>query len=65
MCIPLDDASLSCWLFTQLRVLDAWCDELANEPDTDIARIEALERHRNWLADELARVDQRFRGSVH
>lgn len=57
MCLPTDEASLSCWLHNQLRVLEAWCKELGAKPDADLDRLEALERHRHWLAAELAKIE--------
>ncbi len=57
MCLPTDEASLSCWLQTQLRVLEAWCTALGNKPDTDLDRLEVLERHRQWLAVELEKIN--------
>ncbi len=57
MCLPTDEASLTCWLHNQLRVLEAWCAELGAKPDADLDRLEALERHRHWLAAELAKIE--------
>jgi hypothetical protein len=56
MCIPLDDAAMLCWLEAQLRVIEAWQDELASRPDADLFQVERLARHHTWLRDELARL---------
>ena len=56
MCLPIDDAAMLCWLETQLRIIEAWQDELAARPDADLHQAERLARHRNWLSEELARL---------
>ena len=56
MCMPVDEAAMLCWLQTQLRVLEAWQDELTSRPDADIRQVERLSRHRDWLTEELARL---------
>ena len=56
MCVPIDDAAMLCWLETQLRVIDAWQDELAARPDADLTQSERLAQHRIWLNEELSRL---------
>ncbi|KJS26995.1 MAG: hypothetical protein VR75_04740 [Hyphomonadaceae bacterium BRH_c29] len=56
MCMPIDDAAMLCWLISQLRVIEAWQDELASRPDADLLQVERLERHHAWLHEELARL---------
>lgn len=57
MCLPIDDAGMTCWLSSQLKVLDAWREELVLRPELEIAQVEALQRHRDWLASELERLE--------
>ena len=57
MCVPLDDTAMICWLKTQVRVVEAWREELATRPDLDIAAITRLERHYAWLTYEAGRLD--------
>jgi hypothetical protein len=57
MCLPIDDASMLCWLRSQLKVVEAWRDELASRPDLDLEAISRLEQHYNWLSYELSRLD--------
>ena len=57
MCLPLDDASMTCWLRTQIRVLEAWREELAVRPEVDIQAVTRLEQHYAWLTSEVARLD--------
>jgi len=57
MCLPVDDASMICWLKTQVRVIEAWREELASRPDLDIKVITRLERHYAWLTSEVSRLE--------
>ncbi len=57
MCLPMDDTAMVCWLRTQVRVLDAWREELATRPDLDIQAITRLEKHYAWLTDEVTRLE--------
>lgn len=57
MCMPIDDTAMLCWLQTQLRVMEAWQNELACRPDTDPRQVERLARHHAWLSDELSRLN--------
>ncbi|MEL7108845.1 MAG: hypothetical protein AAGJ68_12205 [Pseudomonadota bacterium] len=57
MCIPFDDTAMICWLKTQVRVLEAWREELATRPELDISAVRRLEKHYAWLTYEVARLD--------
>ena len=57
MCIPLDDTAMICWLRTQVRIVEAWREELACRPDLDIESVMRLERHYAWLTSEVARLE--------
>ena len=57
MCLPLDDTAMICWLKQQVRVLEAWREELAGRPEIDIAAVTRLERHYQWLTSEINRLD--------
>jgi hypothetical protein len=54
--MPIDDSAMLCWLQTQLRVMQAWLDELATRPDADPRQVDQLARHHAWLSDELTRL---------
>lgn len=58
MCLPLDDTAMICWLQTQVRVLEAWREELATRPEIDVSAVARLERHYQWLTSEIARLDE-------
>ena len=57
MCLPLDDTAMVCWLKKQVRVIEAWREELASRPELDINAITRLEQHYAWLTYEVARLD--------
>ena len=57
MCLPLDDVAMTCWLKTQIRVLEAWREELASRPEIDVQAVIKLETHYAWLTQEVARLD--------
>ncbi|MEM8796482.1 MAG: hypothetical protein AAGE61_13015 [Pseudomonadota bacterium] len=57
MCLPLDDGSMICWLKTQVRVIEAWREELASRPDIDIEVVTRLERHYAWLTAEVSDLE--------
>ena len=57
MCIPLDDTAMSCWLKTQVRVIEAWREELASRPELDMDALMRLEKHYAWLTYEAARLE--------
>ena len=57
MCLPLDDTAMICWLKTQVRVIEAWREELASRPEIDIPAITRLETHYQWLSFEVTRLE--------
>ncbi|MEM9055655.1 MAG: hypothetical protein AAGB16_10055 [Pseudomonadota bacterium] len=57
MCVPLDDTAMICWLKTQVRVIEAWREELATRPELDIPAVTRLEQHYAWLTYEVARLE--------
>ena len=57
MCLPIDDTAMICWLKTQVRVIEAWREELAMRPEIDIPTVTRLEQHYAWLTSEIDRLD--------
>ncbi|MEO0550455.1 MAG: hypothetical protein AAFZ91_11090 [Pseudomonadota bacterium] len=57
MCLPLDDTAMTCWLKTQIRVIEVWREELASRPEIDIEAITRLEQHYTWLTYEAGRLE--------
>lgn len=61
MCLPVRDQSMTSWLKKQLRMLEAWGEEISARPETDTSTLIQLETHCAWLRAELARLeDTRF-----
>ena len=46
------DSSLR-WLCDQERELTRWREDLISHSDPDWAFIDSLDRHRDWLADQI------------
>ncbi|MEM9738840.1 MAG: hypothetical protein AAF829_03160 [Pseudomonadota bacterium] len=57
MCLPLDRLSLLGWLKTQVRVVEAWREDLARQPDIDLAQVQRIERHYQWLTGEIIKLE--------
>lgn len=57
MCLPMDDTMMICWLKTQVRVLEAWRENLAMDVDLDLEQINRLERHYQWLTSEILTLE--------
>ena len=45
------------WLKGQVRVVEHWREELARQPDIDLDAVVSVERHYQWLTDEVARLE--------
>jgi hypothetical protein len=51
------------WLKQQVRVLEAWREELACRPEIEIAMVTRLERHYAWLTSEIMRLEKPLRAA--
>ncbi|MEO0883948.1 MAG: hypothetical protein AAFY34_14630 [Pseudomonadota bacterium] len=58
MCVPIPDRTMLGWLRSQLRILEAWRDELLRRSETDAETLERLDRHSAWLGGEIDRLEQ-------
>ncbi|MEM0984931.1 MAG: hypothetical protein AAGJ32_01670 [Pseudomonadota bacterium] len=58
MYLPIDDPAMLCWMKTQVRVLEAWREELAMRIDVDLEAVRRVETHYQWLTDEIGRLDE-------
>ena len=45
------------WLRSQVRILEHWREELARSPDIDLDAVVSVERHYQWLTEEVARLE--------
>jgi len=49
------------WLKTQVRVIEAWREDVASRPDLDLELITRLEHHYQWLTAEVLNLERRDR----
>lgn len=64
MCLPISDTVMIDWLKSQVRVIEAWREEIACRPEIDIKEVERMERHYQWLTLEVTRLeDYRLRAA--
>ena len=57
MCLPIDDRSMLSWLRTQIRVMEAWREELITRPDADLAQARKIDDHLAWMCAEYERLE--------
>lgn len=57
MCLPISDIAMIDWLKSQVRVIEAWREEVGCRPEIDLAEVERVERHYQWLRSEVARLE--------
>lgn len=58
MCFSMTDRTMTSWLATQVRVLEAWREDMAMRGDIDLGMVARLERHYQWLTAELAALER-------
>ena len=54
-----EDRSLVSWLIMQERVLRLWIEEALADAPSDERFVAELENHHNWLAEQIARLQER------
>ena len=57
MCFSVNDTVMLQWLRQQVRVVEAWRDELTRRPELDVATVQRLEQHYAWLTAEIYRLE--------
>lgn len=57
MCLPISNIAMIDWLRSQVRVIEAWREEVACRPEIDVSEVERVERHYQWLTSEVARLE--------
>ena len=65
MCMPMDETAMTCWLKTQVRVLEVWRETLAMQPDVDLEAGRRLETHYHWLTGEVMRLETGAAQQLH
>ncbi|MCR9080378.1 MAG: hypothetical protein NXH78_14885 [Hyphomonadaceae bacterium] len=59
MCYHFQSSDMLEWLKTQVRVIEAWREDVASRPDLDLEMITRLERHYQWLTAEVLNLEER------
>ena len=57
MCLQFQNAAMLDWLKTQVRVIEAWREDVATRSDLDIDMIRRLEQHYQWLTAEVMNLE--------
>ena len=57
MYFPIRDTDMLSWLRTQVRVLEAWREDISRRPELDFQMISKLEQHYQWLTYEVSRLE--------
>lgn len=57
MCLHFQNAAMLDWLKTQVRVLEAWREDVATRSDLDFEMITRLEHHYQWLTTEVLNLE--------
>lgn len=61
MCYHFQSSDMLEWLKTQVRVIEAWREDVASRPDLDMEMITRLEHHYQWLTAEVLNLENRAR----
>ena len=59
MCYHFQSSDMLEWLKTQVRVIEAWREDVASRPDLDLEMITRLECHYQWLTAEVLNLEER------
>lgn len=57
MCLQFQNAAMLDWLKTQVRVIEAWREDVATRSDLDLDMISRLEQHYQWLTAEVLNLE--------
>ncbi|MEO1661774.1 MAG: hypothetical protein AAFR51_12345 [Pseudomonadota bacterium] len=57
MCYSFQNHDMISWLKMQVRVLEAWREDIASQSDLDFDMITRLERHYQWLTAEVCHLE--------
>ena len=58
MCYHFQSSDMLEWLKTQVRVIEAWREDIASRPDLDLEMITRLEHHYQWLTAEVVNLEK-------
>lgn len=57
MCYHFETTDMIAWLRAQVRVLEAWREDVATHPELDFEMITRLEKHYQWLTAEVSHLE--------
>ena len=57
MCYHFQTPNMLTWLRSQVRILEAWREDIAMHPELDFEMITRLERHYQWLTTEISHLE--------
>ena len=58
MCFRFQNSDMLEWLKTQVRILEAWREDVASRPDIDFDLVCRLEQHYQWLTSEVLTLER-------
>ena len=58
MCFRFQNSDMLEWLKTQIRILEAWREDVASRPDIDFDLVCRLEQHYQWLTSEVLTLER-------
>ena len=58
MCFRFQNSDMLEWLKTQVRILEAWREDVASRPDIDFDLVTRLEHHYQWLTSEVLALER-------
>jgi hypothetical protein len=62
MCYHFQNSDMLDWLKSQVRVLEAWREDIATRPRLDLEMVSRLEQHYQWLTREIVDLESLERG---
>lgn len=57
MCLQFQNAAMLDWLKTQVRIIEAWREDVASRADLDLDMLTRLEHHYQWLTAEVLNLE--------
>ncbi len=57
MCYRFQSSDMLEWLKTQVRIIEAWREDVATRPELDLDMITRLEQHYQWLTAEVVTLE--------
>jgi len=59
MCVRFRNGDMIEWLKTQVRIIEAWREDIATRQDLDLEMITRIEVHYQWLTTEVCVLEAR------